>query len=382
MMIKRLLAFAFSVLVLLLPCVSFAELVEDDMSIEEFLIGPDGEEIPLSTNTDGSWNITVTCTGDLTVGGDNFHKKGGKFYSALKKNNDNISFTMANVREIFRQDDLTLVNFEGTFTTTKYVPNNKKSNQFLFNIDPKYVTILTDNYIEAVSLENNHVMDHGDEGYEDTRQTLRENNVVYSNSEEFGVYQVRDVQIAMLSYLCIDRYDKPVDGYSNLYEKVAADIKAAKADNGYDIVIVSFHWGREKDYVPTENQIRMGRHAVDSGADLVIGHHSHRINPIEEYNGVYICYSLGNFCFAGNDKPSDMSSFLFQTRFKVTKEGDVSPNGFRIIPIRISSLKDKNDYIPTPFTEDFYIDAVLKTLNKNGTKLDYHVSEYPLEWKD
>ena len=88
----------------------------------------------------------------------------------------------------------------------------------------------------------------------------------------------------MLSYLCIDRYDKPVGQYANLYEKVAADITAVKKQ--YPIVIVSFHWGNELDYSPTERQIKMGRLAVDSGADLVIGHHSHRINPIEEYNGV------------------------------------------------------------------------------------------------
>ena len=119
--------------------------------------------------------------------------------------------------------------------------------------------------------------------------------------------------------------------------------------------------------------------AVDSGADLVIGNHSHRINPIEFYNGSYICYSLGNFCFAGNDKPKDMNSILFQTRFKVSKTGDVTNTGFRIIPIRITSLKDRNDYTPTPVTDPMRIDGIIATMKDNGK--DFGVSDYPLEWK-
>ena len=239
--------------------------------------------------------------------------------------------------------------------------------------------MLSDNGVEAVSLENNHVMDHGEEAYEETKETLRSAGIVYSNSEEIGVFEVSGIQIAMLSYLCIDRYDKPVGQYSNLYEKVEADIKAVKKQ--YPIVIVSFHWGNELDYSPTERQIKMGRLAADSGADLVIGHHSHRINPIEQYNGVYICYSLGNFCFSGNEAPSDMTSFIFQTRFKVTKAGDVSNTGFRVIPTRITSIRDKNDCIPTPVEDERLQTDIINVMKDNGRKLDYAVSEYPLEWR-
>ena len=89
-------------------------------------------EVEEELSIDGSVTITVTCTGDLTIGGDNLHKKGKKFYDMLEKNNKDISFTMANVRDIFRDDDLTLVNFEGTFTNSKFVPDNKKGNEFLF----------------------------------------------------------------------------------------------------------------------------------------------------------------------------------------------------------------------------------------------------------
>ena len=177
---KRVTVF-FLALLIILPVLSSAELEEDELDILE-IVEEIEDEKPDIISPDGSKTITITCTGDLTIGGDNYHHKGKKFYNALENNNDDISFTMANVRDIFSEDDLTLVNFEGTLTDTTYVPDNKKGNDFLFNISPKYVKVLTENSIEAVSLDNNHVMDHGDEGLDDTISTLEEAKVVYSNS--------------------------------------------------------------------------------------------------------------------------------------------------------------------------------------------------------
>ncbi|MBQ6383657.1 MAG: CapA family protein [Clostridia bacterium] len=345
---------------------------EDDLLIEEIMEDALATEPPSIYESDGSILLTVTCTGDFTIGGDS-RKKNNIFENELANQGGDINFTMKGkgIRELLMSDDMTLVNFEGTLTESTYVPGNKRENQFLFSAPPSYVSMLADNGVECVSLENNHVMDHGEEVYEETKAVLRDAGIVYSNSTEVGVYEVKGIQIAMLSYLCIDRYE-------SLWEKVPEDIRAAKEK--YPLVIVSFHWGNEKDYSPTNNQIKMGRLAVDAGADLVVGHHSHRMNPIEEYNGVYICYSLGNFCFSGNSKPSDMNSYLFQMRFRV-KDGTAAPRGFRIIPIRISSRTDRNDFIPTVIDKGSTIDSILNTLRENGKKLEYAVSDYPLEWK-
>ena len=368
---KKVLSFLLGLSLLFAAVPAPAEYVDEDD--EDLLIEDIIEEVVTEKkeilDTDGSSIITITCTGDFTIGGDS-RKKKNIFEDELKAQGGDINFTMQNMRDIFLDDDLTLVNFEGTLTESTYIPSNKRENQFLFSAPPSYVSMLSDNGIEAVSLENNHVMDHGEEVYEETQQVLEDAGIVWSNSEHMGVFEVKGIQIAMLSYLCIDRYDK-------LWDKVPADIAAAK--ERYPLVIVSFHWGNELDYSPTNNQIKMGRLAVDSGADLVVGHHSHRMNPIELYNGVYICYSLGNFCFSGNSKPSDMSSFVFQIRFRV-KDGVCTPRGFRIIPIRISSLATRNDFIPTPYTTGSNIDSVLTVLKNNGRKLEYAVADYPLDW--
>ena len=361
---------------LILFTVAFAE-KDGDVDITDLLeFVPEEVKEKLVYDTDNAVIMTITCTGDFTIGGDNYHKK-NIFSKELEEHGGDINFIMENVRDILMTDNLTIVNFEGTFTDTTYVPNNKKENEFLFNISPSYVSVLKDNGIEAVSLENNHVMDHGEEGYEDTKNTLRSAGIIYSNSEEVGIFEYQGIQIAMLSYLCIDRYGKPFGGYDTFEEKVAADIATAK--QYYPLVIVPFHWGIETKYVPTKNQIRLGRLAVDSGADLVIGHHPHRIQPIEYYNGVFICYSLGNFCFAGHNKPSDMTSIIFQIRYRI-KDHKVSYKDFRIIPIRISSRKDRNDFTPTPFSPGAESDSILSVLrSRDNTKdLEYAVRDFPL----
>ena len=388
-MLKKLSAL-FCALLLAQACVlpaSASMEVEDDIDITDLVEIVEEEIVRDKKDSDGAYLMTITCAGDFTIGKDMNHKD--IFTPELKKNDGNINFVMQNVKSIFTEDDLTLINFEGTLTESTFKPKSKTKDDFIFSISPSYASVLPDNGVEAVCLDNNHVLDHGEEGLEDTKQALRDAGVIYSTPLETGVFNYRGIiQVAMLSYNCIDRYgtgfksSKYAGQYTDTFlqhdtfeEAVCAEIEEAKRN--YAVVIVSFHWGREKDYAPTQNQIRLGRMAADAGADLVIGHHSHRIQPIEYYNGTLICYSLANFCFAGNSKPSDMSSFMLQARFRVKEDGSASFKDFIIIPFRISSTKSTNNFTPTPFESGAERDSILNTMRDpvNIKNLPYAVTD-------
>ena len=326
---------------------------------------------------DGSVIVTISATGDVTIGGDT--RKSGKsiFDKQLEKEPSGLSFPMENVADLFAADDMTIVNFEGTLTTTK----SATSNTYSFAAPPEYVQVLTSGNIEAVSLENNHIMDHGETGYADTCQTLENNGIVYSGHLGSAIYTTdTGVSIGMLSYQTFN------GNYPVIYNAIEGDIAALRSA-GCQLVIVSYHWGEEKDYLPNERQVPLGRATIDAGADLVIGHHSHRINPIEEYNGKYICYSLGNFSFAGNIKPDDMDTFIFQQRFRVYPDGRAQNEGFRIVPCSISSQESVNDFKPTPKEGDA-AQAVVDRLLELGAKLEKTykstgvtaVESYPTQW--
>lgn len=320
---------------------------------------------------DGSVLLTMSFTGDVTIGGNTQSGGTSIFEKELKKQDGNVDFPFRNVKEIFDADDLTMVNFEGTLTTAGKNPD-KLNNDYLFRADPSYVSMLPDNGIDTVSLENNHVLDMGEDGLAETKQTLLSAGVSYASEGEPAIMTVKGVKIGSLAYQTFGgRHDE-------LIGKVPGDIQALR-DQGCEVVIVSYHWGDEMDYKPNNNQVKLGRATVDAGADLVIGHHSHRINPIEYYNGKYICYSLGNFSFAGNTKPSDMSTYIFQIKMRV-KDGAATSEQIKLIPSRISSRRDYNDFAPTPYTKDEHIEAVLRTLKQNGKNLEYAVEDYPLKW--
>ena len=327
---------------------------------------------------DGSVIVTISATGDVTIGGD---KRKGKsiFDKQLEKEPSGLDFPFENTRAIFEADDMTLVNFEGTLTNTK----SKTKNTFSFAAPPEYVQVLTSGSVEAVSLENNHIMDHGEQGYEDTCQALHGAGILYSGHLGSSIYTTETgVDIGMLSYQTFN------GKYPAIYEAIAGDIQALR-DAGCELVIVSYHWGEEKDYVPNERQVPLGRATIDAGADLVIGHHSHRINPIEEYKGKYICYSLGNFSFAGNTRPDDMDTYIFQQRFRVYPDGTAANEGFRIVPCSISSQEKINDFKPTPKDaagSEALVER-LKGLNKKMEKAYKSigveaVKRYPTEWEN
>lgn len=339
--------------------------------------GPEATPEPSPTpalQADGSVMVTITAVGDVTIGRNVQHNGTSIFEKELQKQDGDINFIFRNVKDIFESDDLTIANFEGVLADSYSIPSNKKNNSFLFLAPTSYVTALTDNSVEAVTMENNHVGDFGDDGVASTIAAMESAGVVWSNADHMGVYEAQGLKIAMLAYQTLNQ---PISS-EQLKDVVAADIATAKET--CDLVIVSFHWGDELDYAPKSNQIMLGRAAVDAGADLVLGHHSHRINPIECYNGKYIVYSLANCSFAGNNKPSDMFTFIFQTRIKV-KDGQVTGNSFRIIPCRISSRKDYNDFAITPLTDQSNITTVINTLKSNSKKLDYAVTNYPMEWE-
>ena len=342
---------------------------------------PDPTPEPL-LQPDGSQLITVTAVGDVTIGRNVQSNRKSIFEEELKKQKGDINFIFRNVRELFLADDLTIVNFEGVLADSYSTPASKKKNEFLFLGKPEYAAALSNNGVEAVTMENNHINDFGQDGIDSTAAAMESAGVVWSNKEHMGVYETQGIRIGMLAYQIVPPLRSDELTADALRQKVEEDIAVARTS--CDIVIVSFHWGKELDYAPRNEspyrQVMLGRAAIDAGADLVLGHHSHRINPIECYNGKYIVYSLANCSFAGNNKPSDMSTFIFQVRFRF-KDGAAETDSFRIIPCRISSRKDYNDFAITPYTEQSSIDTVVSRLLLNGKSLEYAVDHYPLEWQ-
>ncbi len=328
----------------------------------------------VTVSDDGSIFVTITAAGDVTIGRN--VKTSGKsiFQKELEKQDNDINFIFRNVRDIFENDSLTIVNFEGVLAEDYTIPSKKQNNDFLFLAPVSHASVLPDNGVEMAVIENNHIGDFGEEGTQSTRDALDSAGVLWADSSHSASYEISGIRVIVFAYQTLNQ------PYTSEELAVIVRDEIARVRDEYDLVIVYYHWGNELDYTPRDNQVMLGRASVDAGADLVLGSHSHRINPIECYNGKYIVYSLANCSFAGNNKPSDMYTFIFQSRFRF-KNGEIFQSSFRIIPCRISSRKDYNDFAITPLDEQTNIDTVINTLKQAGKRLTYAVESYPLEWE-
>lgn len=280
--------------------------------------------------------ITISAAGDVTLSSDIKQPKEVNFFSVYNKVKDNAYF-FKNVKSIFEKDDMTIVNFEGTLSNR----GKRVDKKWAFRGKPSYIDILTEGSVEAVAFANNHVKDYGEVSYTDTIESFKKANIAYSSYSTVGVYEVKGIKIGMIS---IQECGVSKKTYVDTLRKAIKAVKKKKPD----LLIVSFHWGIEYTYKPNEAQIELSRMAIDEGADLVLGHHPHVLQPIEKYKDAYIVYSFGNFCFGGNTNPSDKDTIIYQQTFTFRNDKLIPDDNVRIIPCSISSVTSKNNYQPTP----------------------------------
>ena len=277
---------------------------------------------------------TLTFTGDCTLASDpgNFGSPHG-FIGTIGTDYD---YPFRNVADIFENDDFTIINLESVLADS----GTGASKLFTFRGPTAYTQIMTGSSVEAVTLANNHTEDYGKAGYESTTQALNEAGIWY-------VEEDKTTLVTTESGLTIGLY---ADAFNFSKSDIQKNVKKLR-DQGAEIIICAFHWGNEGSYRPTNDQKAFAKAAIDAGADIVYGHHPHVLQPIEEYNGGYIFYSLGNFSFGGNHFPRDMDSAIVQVEVLRDENGKVHLDGLNIIPVSISSMKGQNNFQPIPYEE-------------------------------
>lgn len=305
--------------------------IEDDTLKEDSIIK---EEDTVEEET-----ITITAAGDCTLGTDTKFNYYGSFPAAVEQYGYDYSNFMKNVYDIFSSDDYTIVNLETTFTDSTVKAAKEGTVVYNFKGDKEYVNILTSGSIEGVTIANNHTYDYGQIGIDETMEVLKNNNIDYCGYGHKIIKEIKGIKVGFLGYTMWWISDE-------LKNDIANDIKELR-ESGCSIIIPYFHWGKESSNYPTADQETIARYTIDSGADMVLGSHSHVIQSLESYKGKLIAYSLGNFCFGGNSNPTDKRTFILSASFKLVGE-EVKEIVYKIIPTYISSVLDKNDYIPTP----------------------------------
>lgn len=313
-------------------------------------------------------SFTISATGDVSLGNLQIHGYEGTFNEMWDLQSPGYFFE--SVKEIFQADDMTIVNFEGVLTNT-----NKRVEK-LYNIKgkPEYVQILVEGDVEAAAMGNNHRMDYGEEGLADTVAALESVGIVYGYDDILGYYEDEETGIKVGFVSVNEVYDETlVETY------LKEGIEILKGDETVDLIFACCHWGDELDRYPNEYELNLGKQCIDWGADLVLGHHPHVMQGIEEYKGRFIVYSLGNFCFGGNKNPKEKDTMIFQQTFTFVNGEKQEDQVIKVIPCTISSVSKRNDFQPTPVTGEDAI-RVIDKINEYSKQfnLQFDYEGYPI----
>ncbi len=199
--------------------------------------------------------------------------------------------------------DIVFGNLEGALTDSEETTKDpSRGTQYAFRMPPRFAGVLRDAGFNVLSLANNHSSDFGPAGLEDTVNALQAHGILAVGLQNEIVYQeIRGIRIAWIgfSYLGL---------HNNIHDMEEVARLVSEADRNATLVIVTFHGGAEgsdalrvpdgeEKYLGENrgNLVRFARTAVESGADLVLGHGPHVLRGVECYWQKLIVYSLGNF---------------------------------------------------------------------------------------
>ena len=319
------------------------------------LVMEDGELASHVLEQEESWpkTFTITLAGDTTLGStDDLRKRDDCFERVAEEKG--YGWFFSGLADLFATDDMTLVNFEGTLTEE----TQKKEKKFNFKGPAEYTDILTLGSVEAVTVANNHTLDYGTKGRDDTIVNLEAAGVTVSGNGQLGVFEKNGVKVGMTGY-CFPYKDGKKD--------ISKDVKALR-DMGCQIVIASFHWGSEYREDFTGEQRSIGRAAIKAGADFVVGHHPHIVQGIESYEDTYIAYSVGNLVFGGNVDPDDRDAAAIRLRFTVN-EKEVEDMEMSVVPLRLTELEKGTDYRPV-LAEGEEAERIVKRILRRSHKME------------
>ncbi len=205
----------------------------------------------------------------------------------------NYNWPLEKIANLFSEADLAIANLESPFVLADnyHVP----SGSFSFKANPLSVSSLVLAGFDVLSLANNHALNQGSKGINNTKSILDEAGISYVGLSENNlvIKESNGIRFSFLAYT----YNNDSSLIANMddLEKLHLDIAAAKSQS--DVVIVIMHAGIEYVREPNRQQKNFAYAAIDSGADLVVGHHPHWPQIIEDYQGKKIIYSLGNLVF-------------------------------------------------------------------------------------
>lgn len=307
--------------------------------------------------------ITLTFTGDCTIGSEEARRTQEDSLHAYAEKYG-YDYFFANFRDLFEADDATIINLEGVFSDS--ANGEKTSKRYRFRGPADFTGILKAGSVEVAGLANNHTSDFGARGMESTQRALEDAGIGWARAMDYHILEKDGIRIAVFAM------DYALS--NTMGDRMRKKMAEMEASGEVSATVVLFHNGNE--YDPKHNSVQesRGKAFVESGADVVVMHHSHVVQGLRILDNRSIFYSLGNFVFGGNREiksvfyprdggrePTSLYCLVVQAKLYFDDDGRYTGQQMILYPGYTSSAAPVNNYQPLRITAE-QAEAVLDAM--------------------
>lgn len=259
---------------------------------------------------------------------------------AAEKGND---YIFAALKPLLLSADAVLVNLEGPITDqpSKSLGSQVGStNNFIFTFPSSLAETLRSHNITIVNLGNNHILNFGQSGVNSTVDYLNAAEIHY-----FGYVSANHPSVTPSLVTEIDGIKIGFVNYNQFSDQNPNDVTTLikQLRPTVDFLLVYTHWDNEYQRSPAQVTVNLAHRWVEAGADMIIGSHPHVTQTVEQYQGKYIYYSLGNFIFDQYFESAVKRGLVLEIEFTATDKTitvrehpvDLLPSG-QTVPASIS----------------------------------------------
>lgn len=286
--------------------------------------------------------------------------------------------------DVFQRNDLNIIDLECPLTTSNSPRKKTGPHQ---KAHPDCIKILKYAGIQLAAMANNHMLDYGSGGANETLELLQENGIqtlgigksLQEAAKPFSI-KIKDKRISILNYADNEFLTSPDGTYTcNSLDTVRCFYEIRRARECHDFVIAIIHAGNEFYELPAPRTKKLFHYLIDLGADAVISHHTHSFSGFEIYNEKVIFYGLGNFLY---DWPGKFNSdwnkgyvvrllLSDKLHFEIIplKQNNEKPGVYHLNEEESSEFKIKLDRLNNLIADDHKLESAFQ---------EYCISVYPM----
>jgi len=257
------------------------------------------------------------------------------------------------LKKYFADGNLNLFNLETAVTSE----TKKEVKDYNFKTNLEFLQTLKSVGLNVATVGNNHSYDYGLQGFLDTMQNLRKSGISYVGggvnsglAYQGEVYKVKGLKIGILGIAKVNGGPDSIAklekaGTTNGYDTHSTEQAITAMKKASDVLIILTHWGEEGSFCPRDSEKSSAKKWGALGADIILGSHTHTLQPVTLENNKLVAYSMGNFIFYSSNIENRSTGIL---KIRISPKKQITYTLQPFIINNLTKVPEKSSALYTP----------------------------------